>query len=65
MNTCFTVTCNFQSNDWLYFLFSLLDIFFICISNVILKVPYTISPPCSSIHPLLFPSPGIPLYWGI
>jgi hypothetical protein len=43
----------------------LLDIFFIYISNAILKVSYTLPPPCSPTHPLLFPGPGIPLYWGI
>ena len=30
-----------------------------------LKVPYTLPTPCSPIHPLLLPGPGIPLYWGI
>jgi hypothetical protein len=30
----------------------LLDIFFIYISNAILKVPYTLPPPCSPTHPL-------------
>jgi hypothetical protein len=51
--------------------FLLLDIFFIYISNVI-PVPQfpsknPLSPPpshCSPIHPLLFPGPGIPVYWG-
>jgi hypothetical protein len=51
------------------FLFSqkqfLLDIFFIYISKAILKVPYTLPPPCSPTHPLLLLGPGIPLYWGI
>jgi hypothetical protein len=42
----------------------LLNIFFIYISNAILKVPY-IPPPGSPTHPLLIPGPGIPLYWGI
>jgi hypothetical protein len=32
--------------------FLLLDIFFIYISNAILKVPYTLPPPCSPTHPL-------------
>jgi hypothetical protein len=41
------------------------DIFFIYISNAISKVPYTLPLPCSPIHPLLLPGPGIPLYWGI
>jgi hypothetical protein len=43
----------------------LLDIFFIYISNAILKVPYTLPPSCSPTHPLQLPGPGIPLYWGI
>jgi hypothetical protein len=46
------------------FLF-LLDIFFIYISNAILKVPYTLPLPCSPTHPLPLLGPGIPLYWGI
>jgi hypothetical protein len=45
--------------------FFLLDIFFISISNAILKVPYNLLPPCFPIHPLPFLGPGIPLYWGI
>jgi hypothetical protein len=45
--------------------FILLDIFFIYISNAILKTPYTLPLPCSPNHPLLLPGPGIPLYWGI
>jgi hypothetical protein len=48
-----------------FFLSLLLDIFFIYISNGILKVPYTLSLPCSPIHPLPLLGPGIPLYWGI
>jgi hypothetical protein len=48
------------------FLFCFLkDIFFIYISNAILKVPYTLSLPCSPTHPLPLLGPGIPLYWGI
>ena len=43
----------------------LLDIFFIYISNVIPKAPYTVPPPCSPTHPLKLPGPGILLYWGI
>jgi hypothetical protein len=39
-----------------------LDIFYIYISNAIPKIPYTIPPPYSPTHPLLLPSPGIPLY---
>jgi hypothetical protein len=43
----------------------LLDIFFIYISNAILKVPYILPLPCSPTHPLPLPDPGIALYWGI
>ena len=60
--------------DWLvgfFFLYFLLDIFSIYISNVIPfpSFPYKNSlypslSPCSSTHPLLLPSPGIPLYWA-
>jgi hypothetical protein len=51
-----------------YFFFKktfLLDIFFIYISNAMLKVPYALHLPCSQTHTLLLPGPGIPLYWGI
>jgi hypothetical protein len=44
--------------------FFFLDIFFIYISNAILKVPYTLPPPCSPTHPLLLLGPGVPLYQG-
>ena len=52
--------------------FSLLDIFFIYISNVI-PFPYLpskkplchIPSSCSPTHPLLLPCPGSPLQWGI
>jgi hypothetical protein len=47
------------------FIYLLLDIFFIYISNAILKVPYTLPLPCSPTHPLPLLGPGIPLYWGI
>jgi hypothetical protein len=43
----------------------LLDIFFIYISNAILKASKTLSLPCTAIHPLWLLGPGIPLYWGI
>jgi hypothetical protein len=45
----------------------LLDIFFIYILNVILKVPCTPSPPppCLPTHPLPLLGPGVLLYWGI
>ena len=43
----------------------LLGIFFIYISNVILKVPYTLPPPCSPTHPVPLLGTDIPLYWGI
>jgi hypothetical protein len=46
-------------------IYFLLDVFFIYISNAILKVPYTLPPPCSPTHPLLLLGPGIPLYWEI
>jgi hypothetical protein len=55
--TCF----NFLS----FFNFILVDIFFIYISNAILKVPYTLLLPCSPTHPLPLLGPGVPLYWGI
>jgi hypothetical protein len=38
----------------------LFDIFFIYISNVILRAPITSSCPASPTHPLLLPGPGIP-----
>ena len=47
------------------FIYLLLDIFFIYISNAILKVHYTLPLPCSPTHPLPLLGPGIPLYWGI
>ena len=43
----------------------LLDIFLICISNAIPKVPYTFPSPCSPTYLLPHPGPGIPLYWVI
>jgi hypothetical protein len=49
----------------LFFKAFLLDIFFIYISNAILKAPYTLPPPGSPTHPLPIPGPGISLYWGI
>jgi hypothetical protein len=50
---------------FLFFFNFLLDIFFIYISNTILKVPYTLPTPCSLIHPLPLLGPGVPLYWGM
>jgi hypothetical protein len=47
------------------FIYLLLDILFIYISNVVPKVPYTLPPPCSPTHPLPLLGPGIPLYLGI
>jgi hypothetical protein len=47
------------------FIYFLLDIFFIYISNAIPKVPYTLPLPCSPTHPLPLLGPGVPLYWGI
>jgi hypothetical protein len=43
----------------------LLDIFFIYIANVIMKVAYTLAPPFSPNNPLLLLGPGVLLYWGI
>jgi hypothetical protein len=40
----------------------LLGIYFIYISNAILKVPHTLPHPLP--HPLTL-GPGVPLYWGI
>jgi hypothetical protein len=50
---------------YFYFYFILLDIFFIYISNAILKVPYSLHQPCSPTYPLPLLGPGVPLYWGI
>jgi hypothetical protein len=43
----------------------LLDIFFIYMSNAILKFPYALPLPGSPTHPLYLVGPGILLYWGI
>jgi hypothetical protein len=48
-----------------YVIFFLLDIFFTYISNAILKVPCTLTLPCSPTYPPPLLGPGIPLYWGI
>jgi hypothetical protein len=48
-----------------FFFKFLLDIFFIYISNTILKFPYTLPLLCSPTHPLPLFGPGVPLYWGI
>jgi hypothetical protein len=45
-----------------FFPIFLLDIFFIYISNAILKAPYTLPLPCSPTHPLPLLGPGVPLY---
>jgi hypothetical protein len=45
------------------FLYFLLGIFLIYISNAIPKVPHTL-PPHSPTHPLPLFGPGVPLYWG-
>jgi F0F1-type ATP synthase membrane subunit a len=63
MDDCFDEMLDKNSENFLKYI--LLDIFFIYISNIIPKVPYTLPPPCSPTHPLLLPGPGIPLYWGI
>jgi hypothetical protein len=65
---CIINTIEYYRISWIFFfLFKkiLLDIFFIYISNAILKVPYTLSPPWSPTHPLPLLGPGMPLYWGI
>jgi hypothetical protein len=54
-----------QKTIFFFLIYFLLDIFFIYISNVFPKVPYTLFPPCSPTHPLPLPGPGVPLYWGI
>jgi hypothetical protein len=50
----------------LYYLlvFFFLAIFFIYISNAILKVPYNLPLPCSPTNPFPLLGPGIPLYWA-
>jgi hypothetical protein len=48
-----------------FLLIFLLDIFFIYISNAILKVPYTLPMPCSPTHSLPLLGSGVFLYWGI
>jgi hypothetical protein len=50
--------------SWDNFLYVLLGIFLIYISNAIPKAPHTL-PPHSPTHPLPLFGPGIPLYWGI
>jgi hypothetical protein len=55
-----------QETFFVLFLFVfLLDIFFIYIANVIMKVAYTLAPPFSPNNPLLLLGPGVLLYWGI
>jgi hypothetical protein len=58
-------TIQWKKDSILFFYYFLLDIFFIYISNAILKVPHTLPPPCSPTHPFLLLGPGIPLNWGI
>jgi hypothetical protein len=57
-------TLSMQSMTGIFFQF-LLDIFFIYISNAILKVPYTLPLPFSPTHPFPLLGPGIALYLGI
>jgi hypothetical protein len=57
--------CTDLEREILFLYTFLLYIFFISISNVIPKVPYTLLLPCSPTHSLLLPGTGIPLYWGI
>ena len=66
------LTLTFFKTAALFYLSFLLDIFFIYISNVIpfpcFPSENPLSPPsstCSPTLPLPFPSPGIPLFWGI
>jgi hypothetical protein len=54
----------FFSYSILFFPTFLLDIFFIYISNAILKVPYTLPPPCSPTHSLPRLGPGTPPPWS-
>jgi hypothetical protein len=54
-----------HGNAYFFCNYFLLDIFFLCISNTIPKVPYTLPPPCSPTHPLPLLGPGILLYWDI
>jgi hypothetical protein len=49
----------------IYFFNFLLDIFFIYISNAILKSSIPSPLPCSPTHTLPLLGPGVPLYWGI
>jgi hypothetical protein len=49
----------------LFNLFFLLDIFFIYISNAILKVPYNLPLPFPTSPRLPLVGPSVPLYWGI
>ena len=49
----------------MYFILFLLDIFFIYISNAILKVPHTLPTSRAATHPLPLLGPGVPLSWGI
>jgi hypothetical protein len=54
--------------SWLqhFYLFILLGIYFIYISNAIPKDPLPMSSPTHSpTHPFPLLGPGIPLYWGI
>jgi hypothetical protein len=50
---------------FLFFFVFLLDIFFISISNDIMKVLYNLPLPYSSTHTLSLFGPGVPLYWDI
>jgi hypothetical protein len=54
-----------ENGDYSFLKNFLLDIFFIYISNIIPKVPYTLLLPCLPTHSLQLLCPGIPLYCGI
>jgi hypothetical protein len=56
----FPLSFSFSFFSFIYFL---LDIFFIYISNAIPKFPYTLPPPSSPTHLLPLLGPGVPLYW--
>jgi hypothetical protein len=56
-----TIQWKKDSIFFFFFFYTLLDIFFIYISNAIPKVPYTLPLPCSPFHPLPLLGPGVPM----